>query len=138
MEQSEWCYEQELGKIYVKLDEFDHPFQNISVDPLGHMEVKAFSKSRKIMKVWLLLIRCVDTGTVLYLIMESMESKSVVNAHLRLQLKMGRIDRVSVDGGTNLIELKRSLEWAIEIQASCGSICRFSVLQLLQTSCPNC
>ena len=26
LEQSEWCYKQELGKIYVKLDEFDHAF----------------------------------------------------------------------------------------------------------------
>ena len=51
LEQSEWGYKQELGKIYVKLDEFDLPFQNISIDPLGHIDVKAFSKSRKIVAI---------------------------------------------------------------------------------------
>ena len=71
------------------------------------MKVKAFNKSRKIVKVWPLLIRCVDTGAVLCLIMESIGIRSVVNALLRLQLIMGRIDKVSMDSGTNLIELKR-------------------------------
>ena len=75
LEHLEWCYEQELGKVYVKLDEFEHPFQNISIDPLGHTEVKAFCKCRKIVKVWPLLARCMDTGSVLVLIMESMETK---------------------------------------------------------------
>ena len=64
------------------------------------------------MKVWPwpLLIRCIDTGAVLCLIMESMETSSEVNALLRLQLRMGRIHKVSVDSGTNLIELKRMAE----------------------------
>ena len=48
------------------------------------------------MKMCTLLIICVDTGAVLCLNMESMEYKSVVNALLRLQLTMGRIDQVSV------------------------------------------
>ena len=71
------------------------------------MEFKVFTKGQKIVKVWSVLIRCVDTGAVLCLIMESMETKSIVNALLRLQLRMGRIDKVSVDSGTKLIELKR-------------------------------
>ena len=44
------------------------------------------------------------------MIMESMETKSVVNALLRLQLRMGRINRISMDSGTNLFELKRMAE----------------------------
>ena len=64
----------------------------------------------EIVKVWPLLVRCMDMGAGLCLIMESMESRSVVNALLRLQLWMDRIDRVSMDSSTNLIELKRISE----------------------------
>ena len=39
-----------------------------------------------------------------------METKSGVNAPLRLQLRMGKIEKLSMDSGTNLIELKRMSE----------------------------
>ena len=88
LEQSEWCYQQQLDN-----NSFERAFQNISLDPLGHLEVKAFSNSRKLVKVWLLLIRYMDTGAVLCQIMESMETRSVMNALLRLQLRMGKSDK---------------------------------------------
>ena len=78
LEQSEWYYQQQLGNIYDKMDGFEHAFQNISLDPLGYMEVKAFNKSRKIVEVWPLLIGCVDTGAILCPFMESTETRSVV------------------------------------------------------------
>ena len=58
----------------MKVNQFQHPFQNVSIDPLGHLEVRAFSKSPKIVKVWPLLARRLDTGDVLCLLMESMET----------------------------------------------------------------
>ena len=49
---NEWAYNQELGKVYVKVDQFQYPYQRVSVDPLGHIEVKAFTTSRKAVKTW--------------------------------------------------------------------------------------
>ena len=106
-EQAEYSYDQALGNIYVKLNTFQHPFENILLDPLGQIEVKAFNNARKVVKLWPLLVRCVDTGGVNCLMMESMQSKSVVGALVRLQFRMGRIKKVSMDAGTNLVELKR-------------------------------
>ena len=82
----------------------------MSIDPLGHLEVKAFLKSRKVVKAWPLLARCLDTGAVLCLLMESMETKSVVNSLLRLQLRVGRIEKICMDQRTNMIELKRLVD----------------------------
>ena len=96
-EQSEWSYQQQLGKIYVKMDTFQHAFENISLDPLGNLEVKAFNNSRKVVKLWPLLIRCFDNGGVICMMMETMQTKSVVSALLRLQLRMGE-DKKGVYG----------------------------------------
>ena len=60
--------------------------------------------------MWPLLVRCVDTGSVNCLMMKTMQSKSVVWALVRLQFRMGRIKKVSMDAGTNLVELKRMTE----------------------------
>ena len=83
--------------MYVKLNTFNHPFESTSLDPLGHMEVKAFNNSRKVVKLYPLLIRCINTGAVNCLLMESMQSKSVIGALIRLQLRMGRIKKVAMD-----------------------------------------
>ena len=109
-EQAEYSYDQALGNIYVKLNTFQHPFENISLDPLGHIEVKAFNSARKVVKLYPLLIRCIDTGRVNCLMMESMLSKNVIGALVRLQFRMGRIKKVAIDAGTNLVELKRMSE----------------------------
>ena len=91
----------------MKMNSFEHAFQNISLDPLGKLKVKVFNNSRKVVKLWPLFIFCVDTGAVLCMMMESMKTKSVVNALFRLQLKMGKIEKVSMNSSTNSIELKR-------------------------------
>ena len=83
-----------VSQNYMKMNSFEHAIQNISLDPLGDLEEKAFNNSRKIVKLWPLLICCVDTDAVLCMMMEYMETKSVVNALLRLQLRMGKIEKV--------------------------------------------
>ena len=35
LEQNEWAYKQELRKVYVKVDQFQQPFQQLSIDPLA-------------------------------------------------------------------------------------------------------
>ena len=42
--------------------------------------------------------------------MESMQSKSVKGALIRLQFRMGRIKKVAMDADTNMVELKRMSE----------------------------
>jgi len=66
------------------------------------MEIKMFSESRKTSKVYPLIIRCLDTGAVAGVMMDSMESKSVINALLRAQMRFGKMTRIAEDQGTNL------------------------------------
>ena len=89
------------------MDQFQHPSQRVSIEPLGHIEVRAFQKSRKVVKAWPLLTRCFDTGAVMCLLVDFMETKSVANALLRVQLRVGRIDKVCMDKGTNMFAIKR-------------------------------
>ena len=81
-------------------------FQRVLIDPLGHIELRAFSKSRKVVKTWPLQTRCLDTGAGMCVLMDSMEAKSVANALLRIQLKVRRIEKVCMDKGKNMFEIK--------------------------------
>ena len=40
LEQDRYTYKQEIGHVYTRVNSFSHPFQYISVDPLGPIEVK--------------------------------------------------------------------------------------------------
>ena len=69
-----------------------------------------WSQKSKIVKAWPLLAWCLDTGAVICLLMESMKTKSVLNALLQLQLLVGQIERLFMDQGTNMFELKQMVE----------------------------
>ena len=96
-----------MGDVYTRVHCFNHPFQHVSVDPLGPIEVTMFARSHKTTKIYPLIVRCLDTGCVAGVIMESMESKSVINDLLRIQMRFGKISKISEDQGTNLLELNR-------------------------------
>ena len=83
--------------MYTKVHSFNHSLQHVSVDLLGPVEVKMFAKSRKTTKVYPLIIRCLDTGAVAGVMMDSMESKSVINALLRIQMRFGKMSRIAKD-----------------------------------------
>ena len=42
--------------------------------------------------------------------MDSKETKSVVNTLIRLQLRVGQIEKVCMDKGTNMFEIKRLVD----------------------------
>ena len=82
----------------------------MSIDPLGHIEVRAFLKSRKVVKTWSLLTLCLYTGAVMCVLIDSMESKGVANASLIIQLRVRRIYKVCMDKGTNMFEIRRLVD----------------------------
>ena len=63
-EQDGYLYDQEMGQVFTRAHYFNYPFQHVSVDPLGPVEVKLFSKSRRTTKIYPLVIRCLDTGAL--------------------------------------------------------------------------
>ena len=87
----------------MKINAFHHPFQRVSIDPLGPVDDRAFAKSRKTFKAWPLVVRSLDTGAVMAILVDTMESKSIINALLRVQLMFGKIEKVSKNKGTNLM-----------------------------------
>ena len=80
------------------------PFREISIDPLEAVLVKAFSGSRKHVKCYPLMIKCINSAAVQIILMESMETKQVVISLLRLETRYGDIQAISRDSGTNLLE----------------------------------
>ena len=80
------------------------------MDPLGLIEVRMFARSRKTTKIFFLIVRCIDTGCISGVMMESMENKYLINGLLRLQLRFGKISKISKDQGANLLELNRLAE----------------------------
>jgi hypothetical protein len=99
-----WSYEADLGKKYTRLTNQMGPFREISIDPLGPVVVKAFPGSRKHVKCYPLMIKCINSAAVQLILMESMETKQVVLSLLRLETRYGDIQAISRDSGTNLLE----------------------------------
>ena len=56
-----------------------------------------FAKSRKTTKIYPLIIRFLDTGAVAGVMIDSMESKSVTNGLLRIQMGFGKMPRIAKD-----------------------------------------
>ena len=80
------------------------PFREISIDPLGAIVVKPFPGSRKTVKTFPLLIKCINSAAVQVILMETMETKAVIMSLLRLETRYGEIQGISRDSGSNLLE----------------------------------
>ena len=80
------------------------PFKEASINPLGAVLVKAFPGSRKHVKCYPLIAKCMNSAAVQIILMESMETSQVVLALLRLEARYGDIKLIARDSGTNLLE----------------------------------
>ena len=97
-------YEADLGKKYTRLSNQMGPFREISIDPLGPVVVKAFPGSRKHVKCYPLMIKCINSAAVQLILMELMETKQVVLSLLRLETRYGDIQSTSHDSETYLLD----------------------------------
>jgi hypothetical protein len=99
-----WSYEAPLGSKYTRLKNQAGPFKEISIDPLGAIITKPFPGSIKTVKTFPLLIKCINSAAVQVILMESMETKAILMALLRLETRYGEIQGISRDSGTNMLE----------------------------------
>ena len=83
-----WSYEAPLGSKYTRLKNQMGPFKEISIDPLGAITTKPFPGSRKTVKTFPLLIKCINSAAIQVILMESMETKAVIMALLRWKRAM--------------------------------------------------
>ena len=105
-----WTYEAEMGNKYTKMHTSIGPFKEISMDPLGPCTVKSFPGSRKRIKIWPLMIKCINSGAITIYPMESMDTKQVILCLLRLETRYGELIGISRDSGTNLLNLNPKTE----------------------------
>ena len=69
-----------------------------------------FVRSLKTTKIYLIIISCLDTGAVAGGVMDSMESKSVINGLLRIRMRFGKMTRIAEDQGINLLAFDKLAE----------------------------
>ena len=99
-----WSYEAPLGSKYTRLKNQAGPFKEISIDPLGAIITKPFPGSRKTVKTFPQLIKCINSTAVQIILMETMETKAVIMSLLRLETRYGEIQGISRDSRSNLSE----------------------------------
>ena len=98
-------FTQMLGKLSVKKKIDTKPFTDLSIDPLGHVYVKAHKKARIQVKMYPLIAMCRQMGACQVLMMEESKAVDVTLALLRVENRFGiKIERWRVDAGKNLIE----------------------------------
>ena len=100
----DWSYSTDLGSKYTRIKNQVGPFKEVSIDPLGPVLVKVFPGSRKHVKCYPLIVKCLNSPAVQIILMESMETKRVVLVLLRLEARYGDIKLIARDSGTDLLE----------------------------------
>ena len=98
-------YRVPLGLTYTKIDNTVTPFQEISVDPLMPIYSPAWIGSRKIVTLYPLLIKCLNTGNIDVSVMENNTTRSIIIKLLSLEARFGiTIEKLNSDAGSNLIK----------------------------------
>ena len=70
---------------YTRLDVQAKPFTEISLDMLGEIKVKPLPTSRTVCKNYPLIIKCINSGAEMIVIMEESKTKDIILALLRLE-----------------------------------------------------
>lgn len=87
-----------------RMDNDMAPFREIIIDPPGPHRIKPYIMgSFKTIKNYLLIIKCLHSAAVQIMLMESMETRDVILALLRLEARYGQISLISRDNGSNMI-----------------------------------
>ena len=81
------------------------PFEQLSIDPLMPIQTAAWIGSKKIVTLYPLLAKCINTGNIDVSIMEDNTTRSVLLTLLCLEARFAiKISLLSTDAGTNLIK----------------------------------
>ena len=100
----DWSCEADLGWKYSRIQNQIPSFREISIDPLGPVLVKAFPGSRKKVKCYPLISKCLNSAAIQIMLTENMETRQVVLALLRIKTRYGEIKLIARDSETNLLE----------------------------------
>ena len=81
------------------------PFEHLSINPLMPIQTAAWVGSRKVVTLFPLLGRCINTGNIDISLMEENGTRSVLLTLLSLEARFAiKISLLSTDAGTNLIK----------------------------------
>ena len=84
------------------------PFYNIQIDVVYGFSGKPFVGSRATIKLYALVIVCLNTSAVSILCMEAISTQEVINALLRHSSRYGLPANVFVDNGSQLAALQHA------------------------------
>ena len=91
-----WCnrsqlkkYRVEKGATYTKVSTDPQFFRTVSMDPLGVLLVSPYRGSKKKIKVYPVIFKCVSTGCVYLTMTESIDQAGIINAIRRLAFTVG-------------------------------------------------
>ena len=86
---NEQKFKMELQPVYTNVCKDVHPFQQVSVDMLGKMDILPWPEARKTIEVYPLLVKCIATSAVVMTIMETAKTISVILGLLQVEVKLG-------------------------------------------------
>ena len=104
MKYNEQKFKMELQPVYTNVCKDVHPFQQVSVDMLGKMDILPWPEARKTIEVYPLLVKCIATSAVVMTIMETAKTISVILGLLQVEVKLGiKFESISIDAGSNFL-----------------------------------
>jgi hypothetical protein len=92
-----------LGTRLTKVVDMAQPLTELSVDPFGPVTIRLFKSSRATRGVYILAIRCLFTGFVNLVALDSMQSSDIAAALTNVEYRFGvKIKKIYADNAINL------------------------------------
>ena len=93
-----------LQPVYTAVKAKVLPFEELSLDMLGSMKAFPWTNAKREMDIFPLLAKCVNTGCVMILLMDTPKTVSVILGMLTIEARLGvKIMKISVDAGSNFL-----------------------------------
>jgi hypothetical protein len=89
------------------------PFSLVSMDACGHWKVKILNSS---MKVWVLVLTCLQTKAVHLEVMEGLKTEEVINALERAVARRGVFEEIHADNFSSFVATKTILSHEQEVR----------------------
>ena len=93
-----------MGDLSVRISKYPRPFQAITIDPQGHIELKPWIGARKTILCYPLLIKCLESSAITVKLMFRNDTHHVIMKLLEIESDFAvKIKHISVDFGSNLL-----------------------------------
>ena len=98
-------YRVPLGLTYTRIKNRVTPIKHLSIDPLMPIQTAAWIGSKKVVTLFPLLAKCLNTGNIDISLMEENTTRSILLTLLSLEARFAiKISLLLTDAGTNLLK----------------------------------